>query len=72
MVTSCVIFALELLYTSQRTDHIPPQVMHDNVEFMIPSRPMKEMAMDNRIFFVRTQGKNRKPWRMTGSERRRL
>lgn len=72
MVMSSVIFALELLSTSNRPPPIPPEITYDRVEFMVPRRPIKQVAMDNRVFIVRAHERSRKPWTMSVSDKRKL
>ena len=72
IVVSWIIFALEVLYTSHKAHLIASQVTYDRVEFMIPRKPTKDKAMDDRMLFVRTHERSRKPWKMAVSDKRKL
>lgn len=78
IIVSSAIFALEILYTSQRPPTLaPPQITYDKIEFFSSHQPLKQ---DNGMQFMKTGGKgseplrwsSMEPWKMRASNRRRL
>lgn len=66
IIVSSAIFALEILYTSQRPPNpAPPQITYDKIEFFSSHQPFKQ---DNGLLFMKTGGKRSEPLRWSSME----